>query len=181
MPPSTPTAARVCVGQFAGAHGVRGLVKLRSFTAAPGDVGRYGPVVTADGHPVRFTVKGPARPSAPELLLVTVDGIADRDAAQALNGVRLFVERAALPPTEDDEFYHADLLGLAATTPDGQPLGRVAAVHDFGGGELLEIVAAGREPLLVPFTRAAVPVVDVAGGRLVVDPPAEAPDQETAA
>jgi 16S rRNA processing protein RimM len=101
-----------------------------------------------------------------------VDGIATREQAQALAGVRLFVDRSALPETEDeDEFYHADLIGLRAETADGTPFGTVLALYDFGAGDVLEIRMPDGQTELLPFTRAVVPVVDVKGGRLVVEPP----------
>jgi 16S rRNA processing protein RimM len=104
-------------------------------------------------------------------VIAAVDGVADRDAAEALRGVRLYVERSALPPPEEDEFYHADLVGMAAVEADGTPFGRVVAVHDFGAGDSLEIERPEGGTILVPFSRAAVPVVDVAARRLVIDPP----------
>jgi 16S rRNA processing protein RimM len=98
-------------------------------------------------------------------------GIEDRDRAEALRGLRLYVPYAALPAPGEDEFYHADLIGLEAVLPDDTILGRVRAVHDFGAGDTLEIDRSVGQPVVVPFTRAVVPVVDIAGGRLVIDPP----------
>jgi 16S rRNA processing protein RimM len=102
-----------------------------------------------------------------------LSGIADRSAAEALKGLRLYVPRSALPATEAEEFYHADLIGLRAELRDGRAAGRVTAVHDHGAGTYLEIAGAGGRPLILPFTRRAAPVVDLAGGRLVIDPPEE--------
>ncbi len=162
-------SSKICVGQFAGAHGVRGLVKLRSFTADPAAVAAYGPLADeAGGRRFRLSLQGAAK----ELLLARVDGIATREQAQALAGVRLYVERSALPETADEEeFYHADLIGLRAERTDGSPYGTVKALYDFGAGDMLEIQTESGALDLLPFTRACVPVVDVAGGRLVVAPP----------
>jgi 16S rRNA processing protein RimM len=162
-------SSKVCVGQITGAHGVRGLVKVKPFTAAPEDLTAYGPVSDEAG----------ARKLALQLLswakdqwIARVDGVADRDAADALRGLRLYVDRAALPETEEDEFYHADLIGLAAVLADGSAFGIIRGVFDFGAGEMLEIARQGSAAVMVPFTRAAVPVVDIAGRRVVIDPPA---------
>jgi 16S rRNA processing protein RimM len=163
---------RICLGVVAGAHGVRGLVKIKSFTEAPGDLLAYGPLSDEAGtRRFEITVKGMAKGS----VLAAMTGIDDRDAAQALKGTRLYVDRAALPAADEEEtYYHADLVGLRAEDRDGGHIGRVAAVHNFGAGDLLEIARGEDEPeLLVPFTKAAVPEVDLKGGRLVIDPPAE--------
>ena len=157
---------RVCVGAIAGAHGVRGLVKIKSFTEVPEDVAGYGPVTDESGRQ-RFaiTLKGRVK----GLLLAALDGVADRDQAQALRGQRLYVARSALPPTEDEEtFYHADLLGLAAVDPEGQDLGVVVAVQNFGAGDLLEVLDPDRVSQFYPFTKQVVPEVDIAGGRVVI-------------
>lgn len=163
-------SSKVCIGQFAGSHGVRGLVKLRSFTSDPKAVAAYGPLTDEAGTRIfRVSLNGAVK----ELWLARVEGIATREEAQALTGVRLYVDRAALPDTQDeDEFYHADLIGLAAVTAAGEPFGRVLAIYDFGGGDVLEIRTAAGATELLPFTKACVPVVDVKGGRVVVDPPA---------
>ena len=160
---------RVCLGVITGAHGVRGQVRVRSFTDEPAAVAAYGPVEDEAGA-LRFRLAVTGR--AKDELVARIDGVADRDAAEALRGTRLFVERAALPPPADpDEFYQADLVGLSAETVDGQALGRVVAVHEFGAGPLIEIVPDGGRALLVPFTRAVVPAIDLATGRMVVAPP----------
>jgi 16S rRNA processing protein RimM len=161
---STP-ASRVCVGQFAGAHGVRGLARLKPFTAVPEDAAGYGAVETEDGTR-RFTLElvGQAKGA----LIVRVAGIGDRDQAAALAGTRLYIDRARLPAPEPDEFYYADLIGLAAETPDGAPLGAIRAVEDFGAGTLLELVLGDGRAVMVPFTRAIVPELDLARRRAVV-------------
>ncbi len=161
--------ARLCLGVITGAHGVRGLVKVKSFTEVPEDVAAYGPLTDEGGARVfTLTVTGRSK----DALLTRVEGVTDRDQAQALRGTRLYVPRDVLPALDEEEtYYHADLLGLAAEDPEGRPLGRVAAVHNFGAGDLLELDGEGRR--LVPFTREAVPVVDLDGGRLVIEPAEE--------
>jgi 16S rRNA processing protein RimM len=159
---------RVCVAVVTGAHGVRGAVRLKTFTAAPKDVGRYGPLEDESGERhYKLHLTG----SAKGVLIGRLAGVDDRDRAEGLRGLRLYVPYSALPPPGEDEFYHADLIGLEAALPDGTSLGRVRAVHDFGAGDTLEIDRPDGRPVVVPFTRAVVPVVDIAGGRLVIDPP----------
>ncbi len=186
MPQTHPDSdPRVCVGQFAGAHGVRGQMRLRSFTAEREAAISYGPIEDETGQR-RFKLRPVGQ--AKDMLVVVVDGVTDRDAAQALAGVKLYVPRAALPEIDDeDEYYQADLIGCAVLDPDGESLGEVKAVHDFGAGEMLEIATKGSATRLLPFTRAVVPVVDIAGRRITVDLPVEIvgeaskPDQDGAA
>ena len=161
---------RLCVGVIAGAHGVRGLVKIKSFTDDPANLTAYGPLTDESGAR-RYQVAVTGR--AKGVLLARIEGVGDRDAARALRGARLYVARAALPEPEDEEYYHADLIGLAVEDRAGAPLGRVAAVQNFGAGDILEIERPDQGTLLVPFTKAAVPLVDPAGGRVVVEPPEE--------
>jgi 16S rRNA processing protein RimM len=160
---------RVCVGEIVGAHGVRGLVRLRSFTEDPMAVVAYGPLTDEAGRR-RFAVQ--LQSPGKGTWIARVEGVSERNAAEALRGTRLYVERAALPTTDEDEFYHADLIGLRAERADGELLGSVIAVHDFGGGTLLELRLVCGRTAAVPFTQAVVPVVDVAAGRVVMDPPA---------
>jgi 16S rRNA processing protein RimM len=159
---------RVCLGVVIGAHGVRGAVRLKSFAQQPEDIARYGPLEDESGA-THYTVHliGSAKGS----VIAKLTGVADRDRAEALQGARLYLPREALPPTEDDEYYHADLIGLAAIDRDGNRLGEVRAVHDFGAGDTLEITRPEGQPIMVPFTRAAVPMVDLAAGRIVVEVP----------
>src|SRR5580704_8253593 len=159
---------RVCLGVVGGPHGVRGAMRIKSFTEEPEAIARYGALEDESGQR-RFTLR--ITGNAKNVLIATLSGIADRDAAEALRGLRLYAARAALPPTKEDEFYYADLVGLATVLPDGQPVGTVIAVHDFGAGDMLEIGRDEGQPVLVPFTRATVPVVDIAGRRVVIDPP----------
>ena len=173
LSPSNPAAeppARICVAAVAGAHGVKGLVRLKPFTEVPEDCVAYGPLSSADGSRT-YAVKLMGQVKA--MLLARMEGVTDRNQAEALRGTRLYVDRAALPePEADDEFYHADLIGLSAMLQDGTVLGRVQAVYDFGAGDTLELTGtADGNTLLVPSTQAIVPKVDIANGRLIVDPP----------
>ena len=173
--------SQVCVGQFAGAHGVRGHVRLKAFTAVPEDATRYGTVATEDGaRRFKLELVGTAK----GVLIVRIAGVADRDAAQALSGTRLYIDRARLPEPEDEEFYHADLIGMAAETPDGAPLGVIRAVDDYGAGDVLELQLLDGRSVMVPFTRAVVPTLDVKARRAVVVLPEgalETPKREAAA
>jgi 16S rRNA processing protein RimM len=159
---------RVCVGIISGAHGVRGAVRVKSFTADPKAVASYGPLED-EGGARHFSLR--LAGSAKGVVIARLAGISDRDHAEALRGLRLYLPRAALPPPGEEEYYHADLIGLAATLANGTQLGEVRAVHNFGAGDTLEIARPAGPPLMVPFTRAVVPSVDVAAGRLVIDPP----------
>ncbi len=160
---------RVLVAAIGAPHGVRGEVRLRSFTADPMAVMAYGTLEAEDGRSFRLES---ARPSGKDVLVVRFAGIADRDAAERLRGIQLFVPRARLPAIEEPEtFYHADLIGLLVVGPDGAALGTVAAIQNFGAGDLVEIRPPQGPTMLLPFTEEVVPVVDVAGGKLVVNPP----------
>jgi len=162
-------AERICVAQIGAAHGTRGEVRLWSFTADPLAVLDYGPLENEDGS-VRFEIES-LRPAKTHLV-ARLAGVNDRTAAEKLANVRLYVPRDRLPAPADDEFYHADLIGLAAITPDGRVLGSVVAVHDFGAGDILELRLEGaRDTVMLPFTATTVPEVDVAAGRIVIDPP----------
>ncbi len=160
---------RLLVGVFGAPHGVRGELRLKSYTADPEAVADYGPVSAEDGRTFKVKV---VRPLKDDMVVVRVEGVADRDAAAKLTNLRLHVSRDKLPPPEDDEFYHSDLVGLPVTNAEGELLGDVAAVVDFGAGDLLEIRRSeGGPTALLPFTKAFVPVVDVKGRRIVVAPP----------
>lgn len=162
-------AGRVCIGRIRGPKGVKGEVRIESYTQRPEDVAAYGPVTDEQGSR-RFTVRVTGR--AKGMLVARLSGIEDRNQAEALQGMALYVERDALPRPGPGEYYEADLLGLAATTTDGAPFGKVVQVHDYGAGASLEIApTGGGAPVLVPFTGAAVPEVDIDGGRIVIDPP----------
>jgi 16S rRNA processing protein RimM len=165
-------AARVCIAQVGAAHGLRGEVRLKAFTEDPLSVARYGPLESEDGKQ-RFEIET-VRP-AKDMLVARLKGISDRNAAEALTNVRLYVAREKLPKAADDEFYHADLIGVAAVTSNGEAIGTVKAVHNFGAGDLLEIEpAAGGAALMLPFTEVTVPAVDIGGRKIVVEPPVDA-------
>lgn len=155
----------VCVAQVAGPHGVRGAVKLRCFTEEPRNVAAYGPLCDEQGREL-FHVR--VLSEIPGGVVAQAEGITDRDAAQALRGMRLYVPRARLPEPEPDEFYHEDLVGLVARDPQGRPIGRIVGVFNFGAGDLLELETAGGERVMLPFTREAVPEIDLNSGFVVV-------------
>lgn len=160
---------QICVAAIAGAFGVAGEVRLKSFTANPEDLALYAPLQTEDGARA-FEVSILRRVS--NALIVRLSGVATKEQADSLRGTRLYVPRARLPSLPDDEFYHADLIGLAVFDSGGNALGHVRAVLNHGAGDLLEIHAAGQsDTLLLPFTRAVVPTVDLSARRIVVDPP----------
>jgi 16S rRNA processing protein RimM len=160
----------ICVARIGAAHGVRGAVKLWTFTEDPLAVKAYGPLVTKDGAR-QFEVTD-AR-EAKGHLVATLKGIATREEAERLNGLELYIAREKLPATEEDEYYHADLIGLAAVTPANEPLGQIIAIHNFGAGDIIEIAPPHGATMLLPFTNAAVPSVDLANGRVVVELPDE--------
>jgi 16S rRNA processing protein RimM len=162
--------ARVCMGVVGAPHGVRGAVRIKSFTDAPEAIADYGALEDERGAR-KFTLRVVGSAKGDGMVIAQLSGVTDRDQAEALRGLRLYAPRAVLPATEEDEFYHADLVGLAARLDDGTELGTVIAVHDFGAGDVIEIAPSAGQPVLVPFTRAAVPIVDIAGGRVVIDPP----------
>jgi 16S rRNA processing protein RimM len=169
----TEPAGLTCVGAIAGGFGVKGEVRLKSFCADPAAIASYAPLVTEDGRSFGVRILRPI----PGAFAARLTGVLTREEAEALKGTRLYAPRDRLPPLDEDEFYHADLIGLAAVDPGGAPLGTVRAVLDHGAGDILESAGPGGRELLVPFTRAAVPTVDLAGGRIVVDPPAESGDE----
>jgi 16S rRNA processing protein RimM len=159
----------LCIGVITGAQGIRGAVRIKSFTADPLDIDAYGPVSDEAGKRT-FELKSIGQSKG--VVVATLAGVTDRNAAEALKGLQLFVSRDRLPPAEDEEYYHADLLGLAAELVGGEPLGRITAVYDFGAGDAIEVTQASGAVVIVPFTKAAVPTVDLAAGKVVIDPPA---------
>jgi 16S rRNA processing protein RimM len=162
--------APICVARIGAAHGVRGAVKLWTFTEDPLAVKHYGPLMTKDGAR-QFEVTHVRE--AKDHLVATLKGIATREDAERLNGLELYVARDKLPETDEDEYYHADLIGLAAVNAADEPLGRVVAIHNFGAGDIIEIAPAKGATMLLPFTNAVVPTVDLAGGRVVIELPQE--------
>jgi 16S rRNA processing protein RimM len=164
------TERRILLGVVGRPHGVRGLVRVHSYTAEPGDLAAYGPLSDDAGRSWRLAWKGPG---IAELRDAGGTPLPDRTAAERLVNAKLWIDRAALPEPDNEEFYLADLVGLVAVDRTGAEIGRVAQVHDFGAGASIEIMRPDAPPLLLPFTRAAVPVVDLAAGRLTVEPPDE--------
>jgi 16S rRNA processing protein RimM len=170
----------VLLGEFGRAHGLKGEVRVKSFTAEPAAIASYGPLRSEDGRVFLLQALRPAG-SAPDMLVVRVEGVASREAAEALNRTRLYAARDQLPPPEnEDEFLAADLVGLTVEDTHGKTLGRIVAVPNYGGGDLLEIAPAGGGPTaLLPFTKGFVPSVDLARRRVIADPPEDlfaAPD-----
>ncbi|MEH2623717.1 16S rRNA processing protein RimM [Bradyrhizobium sp. AZCC 1719] len=160
----------ICVARIGAAHGVRGAVKLWTFTEDPLAVKQYGPLTTKDGAR-QFEVTHVRE--AKDHLVATLKGIATREDAERLNGLELYVARDKLPETDEGEYYHADLIGLAAVNAAGEPLGRVIAIHNFGAGDIIEIAPLQGATMLLPFTNAVVPTVDLASGRVVIELPQE--------
>lgn len=158
-------SALVCVAQVAAAHGVRGAVKLRCFTDAPENVANYGPLLDSDGREL-FSVDLAGHTKGG--VIATINGVFDRDAAEALRGTQLFIDRDSLPSTDEDEFYHADLIGMTVENKKGHALGEVCAVHDFGAGDIIEYQTASGTQEMVPFTNHNVPTVDLSNRRLVL-------------
>jgi 16S rRNA processing protein RimM len=157
----------ICLGALAGAWGVQGAVRLKSFCADPAAIADYAPLVTEEGRSFGVTLLQPLSGA----YAARITGIASREAAEALKGTRLYAPRDRLPALPDDEFYHTDLIGLLVVDTGGAELGRIKAVLDHGAGDILEIARPGSADLLLPFTRAAVPTVDIAARRVVADPP----------
>ena len=155
----------VLLGVVIGAHGLKGEVRVKTFTDTPASLAEYGPVSGDDGR--QFQVAS-LRVVKSDEAIVSFKGLANRDGAESLKGVRLSVPRSKLPPPEEGEFYLADLVGLAVEDAGGHVLGMVRGVHNFGAGDVIEIEASGKGSSFVPFTSEAVPVVDLAGKRIVV-------------
>jgi len=155
---------RVCIGVIAGAQGVRGIVRIKTFTENPAALSEFVKIVDEFDNPLALQVTQVRQ----GFILARIDSVTDRHAAAAMRGNKLYVDRAALPEPEVEEFYHTDLIGLVCETPSGEDLGRVKAIHDFGAGDVIEISGS---KMIIPFTSTAVPEIDVAGGRLVVIPP----------
>ncbi|MFV0472623.1 MAG: ribosome maturation factor RimM [Pikeienuella sp.] len=165
----------ICVGAVAGAYGVRGEARVKSFCAEPADIARYAPLTDESGAR-SFSIRIVKPVSGG--LAARLGGVSTREQAEALKGLRLYAPRERMPTLPDDEFYHADLIGLDAVDVGGAALGQVHAVEDFGGGDFLEITRPGAAPLLVPFTRAAVPTVDLSARRVVIDLPEDVAETE---
>ena len=162
-------ATPICVARIGAAHGVRGQVRLWTFTEDPLAVKRYGPLQSKDGTQFEVTQARAAKGH----VIATLKGIATRQDAERLNGIELYVSRERLPTTVADEYYYADLIGLAAIDGAGASIGRVVAVHNFGAGDILEIAPGHGPTMLLPFTNAVVPSIDLGGGRVVIELPPE--------
>src|SRR4030088_2560825 len=162
--------SQICVARIGAAHGVRGAVKLWTFTEDPLAVKAYGPLVTKDGSRWFEVAR---RREAKGHLVAMLKGVASREDAERLNGIELYIARDKLPATDENEYYHADLIGLAAVNAANEPLGRVIAIHNFGAGDIIEIAPAHGATILLPFTNAVVPSVDLAGGRVIIELPDE--------
>lgn len=165
----------ILLAEITGAHGTRGDVVLRTYTAEPGSLSSYGPLSDANRSRafslsvVRVTNKG---------TVVHIEGINDRTHAEALRGSKLYVARERLPATNENEFYHADLVGLRAVAPDGTELGEIVAAHNFGGGDLLELKpASGKATEYIPFRDEWVPMIDIASGTITINVPASTDDE----
>lgn len=159
----------MCLGVIVGAKGLRGEVRVKSFTEVPGDVGAYGPVMTDDGRSFNLTVVGETSKAASGVVIARLAGVADRTGAEGLKGTRLYVERTALPAPNDGAFYHADLIGAEVRLTSGEVLGKVSALHNFGGGDMME-VGEGPGSVLIPLTEAVIAELNVKGGQVVVHP-----------
>lgn len=167
---------RVLLGYIAGAHGIRGEVLVKSFTDDPADIAAYGPLSDEAGtRTLTFTKVRVATKGA----IAMVDGVADRNGAEALKGTQLYVERAMLPKPDDDEFYYEDLVGLDVVTTDGLSIGTVAAIQNYGAGDLIEYRVAGKQQTeLLPFNETFVPEVDLDAGRVMVVLPETSEDED---
>lgn len=178
MPPAPQNL--VVLGVFGAAHGLKGEIRLRSYTEEPLAIANYGPLLTKSGRQVKLTSVRQAK----DVLIARVEGVGDRTGAEQLVNLQLFVERAVLgAPEDEDEFFHADLIGLVARDEAGEKIGTVTGLFDFGAGDIIEVTPDGAKPLLLPFSKAVVPVVDIKAGHIVVILPEEggatSEDEET--
>ena len=162
----SPASSRVCLGVIVGVKGLRGEVRVKSFTEDPVDVAAYGPLATEDGRSFALTVSGAAQGA----VIARIKGVADRNAAEALKGLKLYVKRGALPAADDGSYYHADLVGLAAELVSGEKLGKVTGVFNFGAGDMIDVAIDEGRSELVPFNDVTIAEVDVAGGVIRINP-----------
>jgi len=164
----TKTNTKICVGMIAGAQGIRGQVRLRSFTEDPEAIGDYEPLTDENGTRVfAVTLQGVAK----DCFIASIDGVKDRNQAEALRGTRLYVDRSILPKAKKNQYYESDLIGLVAQDGQGKIYGKILATHDHGAGTFLEIGTNKKDSFMLPFRDAFVPEVDVAGGRVLIAPP----------
>lgn len=161
-----PTSQMICIAAIAGAFGVKGEVKIKSFAANPADCFTYGPFKDESGKIILTAVKFR---KASKFFAAFCEEVKTREQAEGLKSTKLYISRDQMPEPEEDEFYYSDLVGLSVELADGTLMGKVKAAHNFGGGDLLEIKTPGEKDWYHPFTKAAVPVVDVKGGRIVIE------------
>jgi 16S rRNA processing protein RimM len=167
-----PPDRLILLGVFGAPQGVRGEVRIKSYTRDPPSIGAYGALTDARGK--RSFALEALRPLKDDMVVARVAGMTTREAAAALTGVELFARRSQLPAPDEDEFYYDDLIGLTAVTREGETLGKVAALSNYGAGDILEIAPeGGGEALLLPFSKAVAVEIDFAGGRIVIEPPRE--------
>lgn len=155
----------VLLAVIGAAHGIRGEVRVKSFTGDPAALADYGPLFDTKGHAFKIESIRPQQ----DVVIVRFNGVADRTEAERLNGTELFVDRSRLPPPEEEEFYHEDLVGLAVRDESGAVIGKVTAIQNFGGGDVLELRVHGRKGVLIPFTQAAVPEILLDEGYIRID------------
>jgi 16S rRNA processing protein RimM len=173
MPPTPQNL--ILLGIFGAAHGLKGEVRLKTYTQEPLAIANYGPLLTKTGRRIVLTSLRQQK----DMLVVRVEGVDDRSGAEQLVNLQLFTEREALgKPDDEDEFYHADLLGLAARDENGALVGTVTGLYDFGAGDIVEVTPEGGKPLLLPFTKAVVPAVDIKAGHILVVLPEETGDEK---
>jgi 16S rRNA processing protein RimM len=166
-----PDPARlIALGVFGAPQGVRGEVRIKSYTLVPKAIAGYGPLT--DGGARTFVIEA-ARSVKDDMLVARIAGVATREAAAALTGVELLARREQLPPPDADEYYHDDLVGLAAVTREDKKLGNIVAISNYGAGDILEIAHDGGETMLLPFTKAVAVEVDFSRGIILIDPPRE--------
>lgn len=168
-------AGDILLAAVIGAQGLKGEVKTRLFTATPDALPRYGVLHTRSGRKLKITA---FRPTKEGEAVIAFEGVRDRDQAEALKGVELFVDRASLPDTGEDEFYHADLIGLEVRDAHGRVLGKVGALHNFGASDVLEFSRADGDSVHLAFTRETVPVINVAEGFIIVAVPEDDEDND---
>lgn len=162
---SQETSSLICLGEITSAHGIKGAVKLKVFTADPEDILSYGPLLDQSGKVVQLRI---VRTVSADSLIAIVQGIGDRTAAETLRGIKLFVPRAQLPETEEDEFYHTDLIGMTVETTEGDVIGQIKSVENHGAGDFLEIMTPDCASLTILFTKEAVPLVNLKDRKVVV-------------
>lgn len=162
-------ARDVLLGVVTGALGLKGEVKVKTFTERPDKLGAYGPLHTKDGKTLRVVSVREGKDEA----VVSLEGVNDRNAAEALKGSELFIPRSALPNADANEFYYTDLIGLRAEDTEGRSMGTVRALHNFGAGDVIEIVRDNGDEVFLPFTREVAHEIDIEGGRIVIAAPEE--------